>query len=667
MSPKRLLPLTLVIILALFGCGVFSPAADTAVPPTSTPTPLLAAPVQPGETHPDEPVFISGDIPYTFPLFKNSIAQPFVMLEDEAGFVRRDREFQFNLAGQAIGPVVVHEDETLTYMLSLPSVPQGTFVDVDNDDQSDAGVQVFAIAYWSNTWNDPFLERRDGKGWSATYTSAIVDTERENEIVGGILVVWAPDDGQEFPSGFGPDGKLFTADDPLAAVLPGYSLVDLNQEPFRVYKEAQPVLTLNEGAIQVDDYSTVDYAEAFQSLFAKVSREYPFTQEKNVDWAALESEFVPRFEEARDYPDYYTALRDFTLSIPDAHIGLTFDNGLFNELAGGGMGLQLAELSDGRLVVVKALPGLPGAEAGMQPGAEITSWNGASPAQAIAQVVPYFGPFSTEHTRRIAQVNFLSRMPVDSEVTVAFKNPGDTQEQEVTLRAAAEVDSFFLTYTGFGQDELALPIEASMLDESGLGYLRINTFSDDYSLMASLWGRAIQGLVDAEAPGLIIDLRDNSGGNMDLAKEFAAYFFDEEMEFYDTLYYNENSGQFESRGHPLRIVPAPLYFDKPIAVLVSPNCVSACEGFSYILQHDGRAKVVGHYPSAGAFGEVGAGQYKMPDEISMQFPTGRSVTPEGEVIIEGRGVVPDVLVPVTLESALGQVDAVLQAAVEALQ
>jgi C-terminal processing protease CtpA/Prc len=102
-------------------------------------------------------------------------------------------------------------------------------------------------------------------------------------------------------------------------------------------------------------------------------------------------------------------------------------------------------------------------------------------------------------------------------------------------------------------------------------------------------------------------------------------------------------------------------------VLVSPNCVSACEGFSYILQNEGRAKVVGHYPSAGAFGEVGAGQYKMPDEISMQFPTGRSESPDGEVIIEGRGIVPDVLVPVTLESALGQVDAVLQAAVEALQ
>jgi hypothetical protein len=37
-------------------------------------------------------------------------------------------------------------------MLNLPAVPQGTLVDVDNDGEKDTGVQVFAIAYWSNTW-----------------------------------------------------------------------------------------------------------------------------------------------------------------------------------------------------------------------------------------------------------------------------------------------------------------------------------------------------------------------------------------------------------------------------------------------------------------------------------------------------------------------------------
>ena len=77
--------------------------------------------------------------------------------------------------------------------------------------------------------------------------------------------------------------------------------------------------------------------------------------------------------------------------------------------------------------------------------------------------------------------------------------------------------------------------------------------------------------------------------------------------------------------------------------------------------------MVGNYPTAGAFGEVGLGQYKLPDDFSMQFPTGRSVTPDGEVVIEGKGVIPDITVPVTLESVLGQADTLLEAAIQALQ
>jgi C-terminal processing protease CtpA/Prc len=51
----------------------------------------------------------------------------------------------------------------------------------------------------------------------------------------------------------------------------------------------------------------------------------------------------------------------------------------------------------------------------------------------------------------------------------------------------------------------------------------------------------------------------------------------------------------------------------------------------------------------------------------MQFPTGRHETLDGELVIEGVGVIPDITVPVTEASALGQDDALLNAAIEALQ
>jgi C-terminal processing protease CtpA/Prc len=174
-------------------------------------------------------------------------------------------------------------------------------------------------------------------------------------------------------------------------------------------------------------------------------------------------------------------------------------------------------------------------------------------------------------------------------------------------------------------------------------------------------------MIDNKVPALIIDVRNNGGGSGGIALDFAGYFFSEEINLYRESYYNERLQKFEYSDYPAQIKPAPVQYDGPIALLVGPDCVSACEGFSYAMQYGGRSTVVGHYPTAGGFGEVGRGQYKLPDDIQLQFPTGRPETPDGKVLIEGVGVQPDITVPVTRESALGQQDTVLEAAVQALQ
>jgi hypothetical protein len=292
-SHRILLILTLFALLSLSCKAVTNISGNdlTAAQPSATPlpkpSPLPPIPVEPGDQNPNEPVQIFGDIPYTSPFFIDSLGEPYVLLEDQSGFVSRNLDFEFPIDSQVFGPVTIHPDQTLTYELSLPSVPQGTQVDVDQDGEQDKGVQVFAVAYWANTWGDPFLEKRDGTGWSNASTSTIVDPDRDNEIVGGTLVVWSPDDAQHFPTGFGPDGKLFTADDPISPLPAGYNLVDLNQDPFRIYKEAQVDLTLTEGIAALNDYSDQSYDQAFESLFEKVALEYPFTQDKGLDWQAL--------------------------------------------------------------------------------------------------------------------------------------------------------------------------------------------------------------------------------------------------------------------------------------------------------------------------------------------------------------------------------------------
>ncbi|OGO16163.1 MAG: hypothetical protein A2Z14_00015 [Chloroflexi bacterium RBG_16_48_8] len=660
----------IVLVIATFACSFLNgeEAEPTSAPDTPSPSPtaLLSSPVQPGQANPNEPVQVIGTVPFTSPFFINSIAEPFVMLEDEAGFILRDREFEFPLASQTIGPVDLVDDTTLSYTLSLPGVPAATLVDVDNDGEEDTGVMVFAVAYWSNTWGDPFLEERDGTGWSNAYTSAFTDPNRDDEIKGGTLIIWSPDHEQGFPSGFGPDELLFTEDDPITSVPAGYSIVNLDQEPFEIYKEARPEITLLEGEIAVNDYSDMSYEEAFNALFEKASREYPFTQDKGIDWDSLYTEYSARVADAGDDTEFYLAIRDFTYEIPDGHVGLTLNPDVFYEERGGGIGLVLKELSDGRIIATQVLPGNPAEAEGVEVGAEILTWNGVPVTQAISAVQPYFGSYSTDHHRRIDQVSFLTRMPPEERVTFSYRNPGSTTPKEASLTSVVEYDSLFATISYYNLDLLELPIEGEVLEDVGLGYIRVTTFSDDYNLLARIWERYIENLIDNEIPGVIIDIRTNGGGSGGLALDFAGYFFDEEIVLSVNKYYNEVTGVFEPRDIPSRIEPAPLYYEGVIAVLVSPECASACEGFASALAQGGRSIIVGHYPTAGMYGEVGRGQYELPGDLSLQFPTGRPETPEGELLIENVGVVPDILVPVTEESALGLEDTVLQEAIEAL-
>ncbi|MBN1231050.1 MAG: hypothetical protein JXA19_04220 [Anaerolineales bacterium] len=665
---KKLIGFILVLTITTLSCGLFGSIPDLLeVSPSPVPTGTMnLSPAKPEDgTNPDEPLVITGTIPFTSPFFLDSASQGFVLLEDQTGFVKRDDEYVFPLNSQVIGPIYQIDDSNFGFSLSLPLVPQAAMNDVDHDGQEEAGVMVFQIAFWGNTWGGPFLEKRDGTGWSGGYTSATVDPERDYEINGGVLLIWSPDDQQSFPTGFGEDKLLFTDDDPTTSVPAGYSLVNLGQEPFQIYKETNPELVLNEGSGEVKDFSDMSYAEAFDALFERVSIEYPFTEEKHINWGELYAKYAPMVSEAKNQSDFNLVIQSFVLDIPDAHVGMDIDVSYFYQEYGGSFGMVLAELSNGSVIVSDIIAGLPADEAGIVPGAEILKWEGLDPGKAVSDIEPYFGPFSTEQHKHLYQLIFLPRVPTGTEVTLEIQNPGDSVKT-ITMEAEQEIESLYAAIPSWNVDVLNLPIEGEVLEEYNIGYIRIDTFSDDYALMAATWDRFINTLIDQGITGLIIDLRINGGGNSNLANDFANYFFDDEFDVYQRSYYNSLTEEWEYSDYPTRIEPGPSYYRGEVVLLVSPYCVSACEGFAGLLTQDGRAQAVGNYPTAGAFGEVGQGQYLMPGEISMQFPTGRAETMDGELYLEGVGIIPDLIVPVTLESALGERDTLMEAAIDLL-
>jgi C-terminal processing protease CtpA/Prc len=650
-------------------------AATASATQAATPGAQPAAGVQA-----EGPKIVSGSVTYTNTFFTEGVAEPEIILEDEGGFVTRNRKFVIPVQSQVIGQITSDFYKSpFTYSLTLPAEPNGTLHDVNHDDKTDTGVMVFAVAYWTNTWGDPYLERRDqgGGGWSSAYASTRVSSNRDSylEVYGGKFLVYAPDDQQQFPSGFGDDKKLFTKDDPITDLPAGWSVIDMDQTPFAIDRSEKPAIELYEPeTAAMDDFSNLSYTEAFDKMVDKFSKEYAWTELKKIDWAAKAKEFRPLFEKAQANKDphaYALAIRDFIWSIPDTHLG--FDQSLisqdFQTQTAGGLGFAMRETDDGKIIATFILKDGSADTAGMKFGAEIISLDGSPTAVVVDKTVPWSSPFSNPIVKRLQQLRYALRFPLSKgQVEVTFKNPGGS-EQTAAMKLTDERASFTFSSFYAGESPTALPVEFKVLP-SGYGYIKISSFLDNDVLSIQVWERAINYFNQNKVPGVILDMRVNGGGSGWLADQMAAYFFDKETVVGNVARYDKSSGQFYmDPGDQTSMIPprADLQYKGPVAVMVGPACASACEFFSYNMTIDNRAIVVGEYPSEGAGGSVE--QFLMPEDMHVQITTGRAVDAQGNIHLEGKGVTPTEKVPVTVDTlqkeANGE-DVVLKAAEDAL-
>jgi C-terminal processing protease CtpA/Prc len=669
----------LVLALASLACQAAQFSGATATP---------GQPTQPAVTHPasqptvrapnitsDHPYEITGTFTYSNDIITTYYVEQAVALVDMYGFVKRDKEWIIPVLSQTLGFLKIDaEKKTGEYSLQLPSIPLGQFVDVDNNGQADTGVQVFAMSYLPNLTGGPYSEGDDkSRGWPSYLASIRTDPDKDDEVIGGKLVVWSPDENQQFPTGFGPDEKLFTADDPVGPIPVGYAIVDLDQTPFTLSQDAKPELTLYEPPdAAIKDFSNDSYTVAFDKMVAFLRTEYAFNgiNGKQPDWDKLVASIRPRVEQAEKNTDaagFYAALRDFNYAFKDGHVGLSAGDLFtqdFQANYAGSLGFNVRVLDDGRVLVKHVLPGGPAADAGMQAGAVITKVNGRPVREAIDAQPLFFGLQSSDVGILYSKALVLTRTKPGEQAEVSFKNPGG-QEQSARLKAIPEVDNL-LKELGYDQAAALLPVELQTLsvDDKTIGYIKINSNYDDLNLIIRLFERGLKEFQEQKVSGIIIDLRSNGGGaNLGLA----GFLTDQEITLGQLAYYNSNSGKFEPEGEPDKVTANEnqYHFDK-MALLVGLNCASACELEAYGFSQVPGMLVIGQYPTGGIEAEVSRGQIKMPAEIEMQFPTGREVLPDGSLFLEGQGVQPTIRVPVDEATVLSSEDVVLKAAEDAV-
>lgn len=656
----KLFSLLMILTLLLSACGGGAETATEEVPAENA-----GEPVQVKGTY-----AVTNDIAFVY-YVENAVG-----LLDMHGFVTRDKEWELSVDSQVLG-YMTFEPETLsgTFDLNLPALPEGEFNDVDNNGAENTGVQIFAVGYSPNLYGSPFSVGDDrSTGWP-TYLAAIkTDTENDDEVIGGMLVVWAPDAEQQFPTGYGDDGLLFTADDPVASIGAGYTFVDLDQSPFAFVKTPVGEMTLYEPAdIGIKDYSSDSYTVAFDKMFEQIKKEYAFNgiEGKQPDWDALYAELKPRVEKAEadnDPESFYLALRDYSRAFKDGHVGLDggqYADADFTNATEGGYGMALSEFDDGRVVVIYVTEGGPAQTAGIEVGAEITAFNGEPVSDAIDKVIP-FTIQSSDFAIRYQQVRYLLRTTVGDTADITFTNP-NSGEQTITLTSIAERDSFSRTSIYFGADlDGLIPVESELITQgnSQVGYIRINSNYDDLNLIIRLFERALQQFEALEVSGIIIDMRYNSGGaNLGLA----GFLTDEEIPMGQLEYFSEATGQFEPEGLPGKVFPNQnqYRFDKMV-LLVGQACYSACELESYGFSQVPGMITVGQFPTGGVEAEVARGQFLLPEGFSFQVPTGRFTLADGSIFLEGVGVQPTLRVPTDESTAFSTDDFVLAAGIKAV-
>jgi carboxyl-terminal processing protease len=429
-----------------------------------------------------------------------------------------------------------------------------------------------------------------------------------------------------------------------------------------------------------EDFSALSWSQAFDKLHEKFSCEYAFTEWKGIDWKELYTRFRPRIasaEAANDPKAYYLALREYVYSIPDGHVGIEGDDlGLQKEMAGGGFGMTIAKLDDGRVVVSWVKDGGPAAAAGIKPGAEILEWDGKPVMKAIEETSILFGSIAPTNERRLyEQLRFLVRSPVGAERMVTFKNTGTGASASALLKA---IDDNLETLNRTDQrPRIALTgwpesiIEQKLLP-GNVGYISIfGEINLDASLPGNhtptleLFRKAIDNFIDQKVTGIVIDVRGNAGGSDQMVADFMGSFYDTRTLYEYQTWYNALTGKLEQRfldetagllpGKGLYIEPLSKRFTGPVVVLVDNGCVSSGEGVALCIKNLPSGRVVGFYGTNGSFGMSGD-KVLMPLGYLVDWPFGQSLDKNKVVQLDSRdgegGVLPDTRVPLTLDNVL---------------
>jgi carboxyl-terminal processing protease len=192
-----------------------------------------------------------------------------------------------------------------------------------------------------------------------------------------------------------------------------------------------------------------------------------------------------------------------------------------------------------------------------------------------------------------------------------------------------------------------------MLPDSKIGYVAFDIW------MLPLVPKIEAALADLRGQGmqaLVLDLRGNPGGVGAMVVPVGRQLLSQAADL-GAMHMREGKQTFN-------VAAGSDPFTGPIAILVDEGTASTSEIFAQAMQDLGRATVFGAVPSQGA--ALPSVIEELPGGGMLQYVVADYQSPKGQVV-EGKGVVPDTMVPETQQDFAKGRDPVLDAAVAALR
>ncbi|MFK7772974.1 MAG: S41 family peptidase [Saprospiraceae bacterium] len=206
----------------------------------------------------------------------------------------------------------------------------------------------------------------------------------------------------------------------------------------------------------------------------------------------------------------------------------------------------------------------------------------------------------------------------------SYKAPKNTLERKAEQRMD-QINNYRNYNHGFKELKLL---------EGNVAYLDLRGFSpmDRAKEIADAYMKLL-----SQADAVIIDLSKNGGGDPSMVQYLCSYFFNDIIHL-NSLYYRE--GDRKEEYWTLKEVGGKKMNDVPLYVMISEETFSGAEEFSYNMQTQKRATIIGQTSGGGA---NPGGTRGINENLAVFIPTGKAINPITNTSWEGVGVIPEII------------------------